>query len=93
MFKSMSILALAGLALALGGCSHMAGGIAPSNVPINGPYTVIGPTKGSDCQVDLFGFIPVSGSNVTLTAMNKAQKRARGSDALVNIGVDTWTHN
>lgn len=87
------LLALAGLALALGGCTHMAGGVAPSNVPINGPYSVMGPAKGSDCQVRLFGFFPVSGSNNTITAVKKAQASVPGSNALVNLGVDTWTHN
>jgi hypothetical protein len=92
MLKTLSMLALAGLALGLAGCSHMAGGIAPSNVPINGPYSIIGPAKGSDCQVSLFGFIPVSGSNNTITAVRKAQSSVPGSNALINLGVDTWTH-
>jgi hypothetical protein len=79
--------------LALAGCMHMAGGVASSNVPINGPYTIVGPAKGSDCLVNLFGFIPVSGSNNTSTALKKAQTSVPGSNALIDIGVDTWTHN
>ncbi|MDH3687811.1 MAG: hypothetical protein OEP95_16385 [Myxococcales bacterium] len=92
MLKCLSILAIAGLALALGGCSHMAGGIAPSNVPINGPYTIMGPAKGSDCLISLFGFLPVSGSNNTAGAVSRAQASVPGSNALVNLSVDVWTH-
>ena len=71
----------------------MAGGVAASNVPINGPYRILGPAKGSDCQVRLFGILPVSGSNNTITAVRHAQSSVRGSDALINLGVDTWKHN
>jgi hypothetical protein len=93
MIKSMAVLVLAIACLTLGGCSHMAGGVAPSNVPINGPYSVMGPAKGTDCQVRLLGILPVSGSNNTATAVKKAQASVQGSNALVNLGVDTWTHN
>ncbi len=91
MVQSRVLLAIA--CLALGGCSHMAGGVASSNVPINGPYSVLGPAKGTDCQVRLLGVFPVSGSNKTSTAVRKAQSSVRGANALINLGVDTWTHN
>ena len=87
----LALLATAGLVLV--GCSHMAGGVASSNVPINQPYTIMGPATGTDCQVRLFGIFPVSGSNNTSTAVKKAQSSVQGSNALINLGVDTWTHN
>jgi hypothetical protein len=91
MIKSIAVLAIA--CLGLGGCSHMAGGVAASNVPINGPYSIMGPAKGTDCQVRLLGIFPVSGSNNTITAVKKAQSSVQGANALVNLGVDTWTHH
>lgn len=88
------LLAFALLALvALAGCSHMAGGVAPSNVPIDDAYSVLGPAKGTDCQVRLLGILPVSGSNNTSAAVQKAQASVSGANALVNLGVDSWTHN
>lgn len=78
---------------ALLGCSHMAGGVAPSNIPINGPYNELGPAKGTDCQYRLLGILPISGSNNTSQALQDAEASVAGANALIDIGVDSWTHN
>ena len=56
---------LAVLALAVAaGCATMPGGIAPSNVPLDGKeYTQLGLTSGKDSLIRLFCIVPVSGSN------------------------------
>ena len=75
--------------VALGGCVRDPGGIAPSNVPLSqGGYQVVGPATASDCKVNLFGIIPVSGGNQISDAVNNAIRSAPGSNALVDISVD-----
>lgn len=89
---SRAVAALAMMAgLALAGCAHMPGGIAPSNEPIgNREYRVLGLTRGTDSHVLLFGFIPVAGSNSIRAAMEDAI-RAKGADALIDITVEQYT--
>jgi hypothetical protein len=86
--KSCAALATA---LLLGGCIHAAGGIAPSNVPLEGrPYHVLGPVAASDSAVRLFMFIPVSGSNDTATAVREALIKSH-ADALIEVTVENYS--
>jgi hypothetical protein len=74
------------------GCVRTPGGIAPSNIPLNqGAYTVIGRVAASDCKVNLFGILPVSGSNTVADAVEKALRREPQADALINISIDRAT--
>jgi hypothetical protein len=79
--------------LALSGCAHYPGGIAPSTVPLApGGYTVVRPyVMGQDCLVALFGIIPLTGGNTTAAAVQSALSRAPGSDALVNVTSDAYS--
>ncbi len=75
--------------LGLAGCIRTPGGIAASNIPLDPHgYHVLGPTSASACKVNLFGILPVSGSNYLVKAEKKALKRVPGTDALVDITVD-----
>ena len=84
---------VAGLAmlcvLTLVSCVRYPGGIAPSNLPI-GPngYDVLGPTAASDCKVNLFMILPVSGGNQVADAIGGALAKHPTADALVGITVD-----
>ncbi len=74
----------------LAGCITSPGGIAPSNVPLDGrEYTILGKAQGTDSAIRLFGFIPVSGSNDIRTAMHAAIHEANG-DALIEITVEAY---
>lgn len=76
-------------AFVLTGCVRSPGGVASSNIPLSQDgYTVLGLVAASDCKVNLFGVIPVSGGNHVADAMNKALGQIPGADALVNISVD-----
>lgn len=78
-------------ALALAGCITAPGGVAPSNVPLEGrSHRVIGETSGSDSAIRLFGILPISDSNDIRDAIEDA-KRKVGADALIEITVDTYT--
>ena len=74
-------------------CMHIPGGVAASNVPIDGrTYQVVGETKGRDSQIRLLGIFPISGANLTRTAMRDAINN-KNADALINVSVDfymTW---
>lgn len=77
----LAILAAAGLV----GCAHTPGGIAPSNVPIDGrKYRVVGHARSTDSVVKLFGILPLSGSNSISGAMSDCI-RSRQGDAMINI--------
>ena len=70
------------------GCSRIPGGVAPSTIPLEqGGYTIIGPTAGSDCKVNLFGIIPDSGGNSVREAVDEAREKQK-ADALIDISVD-----
>jgi hypothetical protein len=74
----------------LAGCIQSPGGIAPSNVPLEGrSYRVLGPTKSTDSAIRLFGILPVSGSNHIRAALDAAIRR-EGGDALINITVESY---
>jgi hypothetical protein len=89
--RSVAILCLGLLALA--GCAHTPGGIAASTIPLEpGGYTVVREdVRGSDCQIALFGLIPVSGGNTTRAALHSALSRAPGATALVNVTSDAYS--
>jgi hypothetical protein len=71
------------------GCTRMPGGVAPSNIPLEqGGYVAIGPVSASDCKVNLFGILPVSGSNRVADAVYSALRKESGADALINISID-----
>ena len=90
--KSMSAWICSVLLLALlSGCAMIPGGVAPSNIPLDGrSYTVIGPVKKTDSRVYLLGFLPVSGANTTRDAIEEAI-RSRKGDAMINITVEAYS--
>jgi hypothetical protein len=76
----------------LWGCVHRPGGIAASNIPLEGrEYRKIGPTAASDSSVWLFGILPVSGSNTTRQALDAAIQK-KSADALIDITVEYYVH-
>ncbi|NOR80707.1 MAG: hypothetical protein GQ529_07730 [Methyloprofundus sp.] len=82
--------------LALGstliGCSHVSGGIAPSNIPLEpGSYRILGKAVGGDCQYQLLGLIPISGGNETHSALEDALTDIPNTTALVQITSDTYS--
>lgn len=79
------------LALFATGCMHTPGGIAPSNVPMEGrSYRVLGDTAATDSSVWLLGLIPITGSNTTEAALREAMRK-HDADALINITIEAYT--
>jgi len=77
----------------LAGCIQAPGGIAPSNLPLEGrSYRVLGETKATDSAIRLFGILPISGSNHIRSALDAAIRR-EGGDALINITVEAYVQN
>jgi len=75
----------------LSACIYRPGGIAPSNIPLDGrSYRVVGETSSTDSAIRLFGIIPVSGSNSIREALDAAIRR-RSADALIDITVENYT--
>ena len=75
----------------LSACIYRPGGIAPSNIPLDGrSYRVVGETSSTDSAIRLFGIIPVSGSNSIREALDAAI-RQRSADALIDITVENYT--
>lgn len=75
----------------LAGCAHTPGGIAPSNIPIEGrKYRVVGSARATDSVVRLFGVIPVSGSNSIRGAMHDCI-RSRKGDAMIEITSESYS--
>jgi len=73
------------------GCSHMPGGVAPSNIPLDGrEYEEIGLVNTTDSRVLLFGLIPISGSNSIRNAM-RACIIGKRADALIDITVESYS--
>jgi len=72
------------------GCARSPGGVASSNIPVApGSYTVLGSATGSDCKINLLGIIPISGGNDLSDALAEAKSDRPGTDALVEITVDS----
>jgi hypothetical protein len=89
--RMMAALLAVGVGLFAGGCATTPGGIAPSNVPLEGKtYTELGHTAGKDSLVRLFCILPVSGSNSIRQAMERAIRNKNG-DALINITVEAYS--
>ena len=86
-FAIVSLLLI--LSVALGGCVRFPGGIAPSTIPL-GPddYVVLGRVGASDCKVNLFGLLPVSGGNHIQDALDDALRERPDAIALVQVTVD-----
>lgn len=84
------------------GCARWSGGIAPSNVPVEGRnYRILGEVKMTDTRWALFGLpgfdgtpglIPLTGSNTIREALEEAIS-SKGADALINITVETYIQN
>ena len=80
-------LAVASLALLLGGCFQVPVTLAPSTRPlVKGKYTVLGETTGRCYGFSLIG-IPITDSNITQIARDRAIEAGSG-DALVNVSGD-----
>ena len=87
---SLTILALALIAVISSGCAMAPGGIAASTTPINGrSYTNIGRVKTTDSFICLLGILPVSSGNNTRDAIDKAVEK-RGGDAMINVTIETY---
>jgi starvation-inducible outer membrane lipoprotein len=70
------------------GCATMPGGIAASSTPLEGrKYTVLERTTATSNCIRLFGIIPISGSNNTRSAVDKAARKV-GGDALIDVTVE-----
>ena len=80
-YLKLSLLSL--LVFLLAGCACIPGGISASSTPLNNkPYHTLGYTAATDSRFLLLGLIPLTGSNSTKDALNKAIKKA-GADALI----------
>jgi hypothetical protein len=74
----------------LSACMYRPGGIAPSNIPLEGrSYRQVGETAATDSCIRLFGFLPVSGSNTIRQALDAAIQK-RSADALIDITVEGY---
>lgn len=78
------------LLVMLSGCAMMPGGVAPSNIPLEGrPYTNLGRVVETDSRVHLLGLIPITGANTTRDAIDKAV-RSKGGDAMIGVTVEAY---
>ena len=83
-------LMIAGIILSTG-CITRPGGVAPSNVPIDGrSYRVVGNISNADSRIYLLGLIPISGENSIRDAIDKGVRSRRG-DAMINITVESYS--
>ena len=81
---------VAAVLLAAAGCVHMPGGIAPSNIPLEGrKYRVIGDVTQTDNSIWILGLFPVTGSNTTRGAIHDAL-REKNADALIGVTVESY---
>jgi hypothetical protein len=79
-----------GILSLLSGCINSPGGIAPSNVPMDGrTYSVLGETSATDSSIWILGFIPVTGSNKIRDALSDAMRK-KDADAMINITVESY---
>ncbi len=85
---SITVCALV-LVLLTVGCTRNPGGVAASNIPLApGGYTELGRVSASDCKVNLFGILPISGANYIADAIRNALAKVSGADALIDISID-----
>jgi hypothetical protein len=74
----------------LSACIYRPGGIAPSNIPLDGrAYRVVGEVASTDSCIRLFGILPISGSNTIRQALDAAIRK-RSADALIDITVEGY---
>jgi hypothetical protein len=74
----------------LGGCVRSPGGVAPSNIPLEGrSYRTLGETSSTDSSIWILGILPVTGSN-TIRASLDAAMRKKSADALIDITVESY---
>jgi hypothetical protein len=94
--KMKKVLLFAGvsiLILTLSGCMSYTGGVAPSNVPLEGKtYSKLGKSQGADNTWYLFGVLPLGTSASTEVALNRAIRKKDG-DAMINITSDGYNYN
>ena len=88
--KYLKLVLLESVCFLLVGCACIPGGISASGTPLNNkPYHTLGYTSATDSRFLLLGNIPITGSNSTKDALNKAIKKA-GADALIDVTVDGY---
>jgi len=88
--KYLKLVLLGSVCFLLAGCACIPGGISASSTPLNNkPYHTLGYTSATDSRFLLLGIIPLTGSNSTKDALNKAIKKA-GADALIDVTVDGY---
>lgn len=89
--RAVGIIACVSCALMfLSGCAMMPGGIAASNVPLEGrPYTNLGRVSTTDSRVHLLGLIPLTGANTTRDAIDEAIQ-SKGGDAMIRVTVESY---
>jgi len=88
--KYLKLVLLGSVCFLLAGCACIPGGISASSTPLNNkPYHILGHTSATDSRFLLLGIIPLTGSNSTRDALNKAIKKA-GADALIDVTVDGY---
>jgi len=88
--KYLKLVLLGSVCFLLAGCACIPGGISASSTPLNNkPYHILGHTSATDSRFLLLGIIPLTGSNSTKDALNKAIKKA-GADALIDVTVDGY---
>jgi len=75
----------------LGGCVNSPGGIAPSNIPLEGrSYHEVGETGSTDSSIWILGILPVTSSNRIRNCMDAAMRK-RSADALIDITVESYS--
>jgi len=88
--KYLKLVLLGSVCFLLAGCACIPGGISASSTPLNNkPYHILGHTSATDSRFLLLGLIPITGSNSTKDALNKAIKKA-GADALIDVTVEAY---
>lgn len=88
--RYLKLILLGSMCFLLAGCACIPGGISASSTPLNNkPYHILGHTSATDSRFLLLGIIPITGSNSTKDALNKAIKKA-GADALIDVTVEGY---
>ena len=62
--------------------------MSQSDQVLSRSYVELGRVSASDCNVNLLGFLPISGSNYVSGAMRSAMNKRSDTDALIDISVD-----